>query len=289
MSSTTKADAPKTVNRKTVIAVVIAVVVALVIGIGCYVKFAWMPHDAASKAYDAAVSKVEKANTAFDKVISSADKSVKGVKKNKPLDNQIVADLKAAIAAAQKERVQVGEKPSKTDELNAAAAKYATPPDYSKTVAKLEDAQKKLADSQKQYQQVDAPKDDFIVQRLTGLPDIDGIQAATEDNDPNENLNKKGGYVAAVFFCSPLVDQSFMEGSVLDKGTDCGGSVESYTSEEDAAKRDKYLSAFDGQGFLDSGSHEVIGTVVVRTSTKLNAAQQKTMADNIKNALTRLE
>lgn len=276
-------------NRTPLVVVAIVVVVALVAGVFGYVRFVWMPHDQASKAYDTAVSQVEQANAKLDKAIGEADKAVKDASQNPPLDGNATSGLKTAIETAGKAKVTIGEKPSKTDELNRLAAKYTPAPDYAKTIETLTAARKTLTDSQKQYAQVTAPNDQFIVQRLTGLPDIDGIQAATEDNDPNHQLNKAGGYIADVFFCSPLVDQSLMEGGVLDKGTDCGGSIESFKTAKEAQARNAYLAAFDGNAILGAGSHEVVGTVVIRTSNELTATQQKTMASNITAALTRLD
>ena len=54
-----------------------------------------------------------------------------------------------------------------------------------------------------------------------------------------------------------------------------------------AIKRKDYLSAFDG-GVLASGSHTVIGTVLVRTSNELTASQQKDLEAKIIAALTYL-
>ena len=50
-------------------------------------------------------------------------------------------------------------------------------------------------------------------------------------------------------------------------------------------KRNNYLAAFDGT-VLASGSHKVVGTVVVRTSNLLLASQQKLLESNIIAVLT---
>ena len=120
------------------------------------------------------------------------------------------------------------------------------------------------------------------------VENIIDISAATEDNDPNKNLNKAGGYTAQVFFSSDLVNQSEVYGTtIIEKGTAAGGSIEVYSNVEDANSRNEYLAAFDG-GFFASGSHTVIGTVVVRTSDELTASQQKTLEANIIAALTEI-
>lgn len=139
-------------------------------------------------------------------------------------------------------------------------------------------------------QQVTNPTEAFIVERLSGLPNITGMEAVTEDNDPNGNLNKQGGYTATVYFASDLVDQSNVYGkTIVDKGTEAGGAIEVYPTVEDANKRNEYLAGFDGAGMLSSGSHSVVGTIVIRTSDKLTASQQKEMEKNIYNSLIEIE
>ena len=47
-----------------------------------------------------------------------------------------------------------------------------------------------------------APSTEFVVHRLSRISEIGGIQAATEDNDPNGGLNKAGSYTAVAFIGS---------------------------------------------------------------------------------------
>lgn len=54
----------------------------------------------------------------------------------------------------------------------------------------------------------------------------------------------------------------------------------------DAEKRNDYLASFDG-GILSSGSHSVLGTCVIRTSTYLKASQQQALEQALIDALTR--
>jgi hypothetical protein len=130
------------------------------------------------------------------------------------------------------------------------------------------------------------PPAEFIIQRLSRIPEIGEIQAATEDNDPNRGLNKAGSYTAQVYFESNIIDQSgFDELDVVGKGTDCGGSIEVFSTVADAERRNSYLGNFDGTIFA-SGSHRVIGTIVVRTSNKLTATQQKNLEAQIIEGLT---
>lgn len=79
-----------------------------------------------------------------------------------------------------------------------------------------------------------------------------------------------------------------MKITIIDKGTDCGGSIEVYSTTEDANARNDYLAGFDG-GIFASGSHTVVGIVLVRTSDELTASQQKEMEANIIAVLTEIE
>lgn len=104
-----------------------------------------------------------------------------------------------------------------------------------------------------------------------------------------EHLNKAGGYTSDVFFTCDLVNQGAVSGNtVIDKGTDAGGSIEVYATEEDAERRNDYLATFDGT-ILPGGSHTVVGTVVIRTSNRMTATQQKKMEKSIIKSLTKIE
>ncbi|MGM9646399.1 MAG: hypothetical protein ACI3XS_06900 [Eubacteriales bacterium] len=129
------------------------------------------------------------------------------------------------------------------------------------------------------------PSEEYVISCLKKVPCIDEIKAVTEDNDPNGQLNKDGGYTAQIYFSYELVNQDDVYGDTLiDKGTSAGGSIEVYKTKEEANKRNDYLSSFDG-GILSSGSHTVIGTIIIRTSNELTATQQKGLENNIINAL----
>lgn len=141
----------------------------------------------------------------------------------------------------------------------------------------------------KRYQLVNVPTEAYVIQCLQSIPEITGISAVTEETDPMDNLNKPGWYVAHLYFTSSLIDQSEVYGdSIIDKGTEAGGSIEVYTCTEDAINREKYLAGFDGS-VLASSSHTVIGTCVVRTSDELTATQQKDLEAELIAALTYLK
>ena len=63
------------------------------------------------------------------------------------------------------------------------------------------------------------------------VDDIVDARAVTEDQDPNGNLHKEGGYTATIYFESKKVNQSKVYTSgeyddvLIDKGTDAGGTV----------------------------------------------------------------
>ncbi len=126
----------------------------------------------------------------------------------------------------------------------------------------------------------------FVIDVIKKIPNIINIDAATEYNDPNGQLNKQGGYIADIFFSVDVINQNSIAGiTLVEKGTDAGGSIEIYNNVEDAKKRNEYLANFDGT-ILSLGSHKVIGTCVVRTSSKLTASLQNILSNNIEKALT---
>lgn len=130
------------------------------------------------------------------------------------------------------------------------------------------------------------PKEEDVLKIIASVDTVTNYAAVTEEHDPNNLLHKQGGYTSMVYFESSLVDQRFFDTTdVIDKGTVCGGSIEVYADEQTAKKRDDYLSTFDGTIFA-SGSHEVVGTIVIRISNELNATQQKELTDKIKAAFT---
>lgn len=204
-----------------------------------------------------------------------------------PLDETVIPSLESAISQAKTIEFTAPDTPSGLDEINAEIDNLKAI-DYTADIQTLKDAEQVVNDSIAQMKQVTNPSEAFVIERLQGIEGIGDISAVTEDNDPNGQLGKSGGYTATVYFTSPLVDQSDVIGStVIEKGAEGGGAIEVYANVDDANKRKDYLSAFDG-GILSSGSHEVVGTVLVRTSDKLTASQQKELEAAIIEALTRL-
>ena len=66
------------------------------------------------------------------------------------------------------------------------------------------------------------------------------------------------------------------------------GRIQGLERAEEAETRNNYLASFDGAGMFSSGSHMVLGTMVIRTSDDLKASQQETLTNAIIAAMTSL-
>lgn len=204
-----------------------------------------------------------------------------------PLDESVIPTLESAISQAKTIEFTAPKTPSGLEEINAEIDNLKAI-DYEADIQALKDSEQAVTDSIEQMKLVTNPSEAFVIERLQGVDGVGDISAVTEDNDPNGQLGKAGGYTAMVYFTSPLVNQGNVYGStVIEKGCDGGGAIEVYATVDDANKRNDYLGTFDG-GILSSGSHNVVGTVVVRTSDELTASQQKQLEAAIVEALTRL-
>ena len=274
-------------KKKTLLGLIAAIAI-IVIGI-CVLYFqVKKPHDLAEAKFNAAVKEVEAKNTELTSAMNDAQKILD--KKEAVYDNTTKEAFITALSDAKAAQRKIPDLPKKTADINAETKKLSEPLDYSSVINAISEKQTAYQNSVLQMKQITNPNEDFVIQRLKGIPNISGYQAVTEDHDPNGNLNKQGGYTSTVYFSTPLIDQSSVYGNdIVDKGTECGGAIEVYASEEDAEKRDSYLASFDGAGMLNSGSHKVLGTIVIRTSTKLTATQQNEFTNNITNKLLELQ
>lgn len=236
--------------------------------------------------YNLAKESAENKNAELNALISEAEALI--TKKEEALDNTLLPILETAISDAKAMKINISDMP-KTESDIIAETTTLNEIDYTDTINNLLENKSALEKSIKQYTLVNAPSEAYIIKCLKKVPNIIDISAVTEDNDPNGKLNKAGGYTAQVYFSSDLINQSSIIGvTVIEKGTNCGGSIEVYSTVEEANKRNEYLKNFDGSLF-DSGSHTVIGTVIIRTSDELMASQQKSMETNIIAALTEIE
>lgn len=233
-----------------------------------------------------AVESVKSKNTDLDAAVSNADTLVNN--KDTALDETLRSALETSISDTKAVKCDIPEMPSALEKIEAKTEEFKKI-DYTDALAKLDMAYKTLDKSIKQYALVNNPKASYIIECLGKVTNVVNISAVTEDNDPNGHLNKAGGYTAQVYFSSDLVNQSSVFGTtVIDKGTECGGSIEVYPTVEDVKKRNDYLATYDG-GILASGSHRVIGTCLVRLSDKLTASEQTAMEKNIIKILTYVE
>ena len=133
--------------------------------------------------------------------------------------------------------------------------------------------------------QITNPSVDIVKNQIKDVEGMQDIQEVTTDNDPNEMLGKENGYTGCLYFSHELVDQTGLDGkTVIEKGTDCGGSIEIFKDKTDAKLRDDYLTQFDDT-LLYSGSHKVVGTMVIRISYRLSDESQETLTDVICNAI----
>ena len=274
-------------KKKTLLGLIAAIAI-IVIGICVWYFQVKKPHDLAETKFNAAVKEVEAKNTELTSAMNDAQKILD--KKEAVYDNTTKEAFITTLSDAKAAQRKIPDLPKKTADINAETKKLSEPLDYSSVINAISEKQTAYQNSVLQMKQITNPNEDFIIQRLKGIPNISGYQAVTEDHDPNGNLNKQGGYTSTVYFSTPLIDQSNVYGNdIVDKGTECGGAIEVYASEEDAEKRDSYLASFDGAGMLNSGSHKVLGTIVIRTSTKLTATQQNKFTNNITNKLLELQ
>lgn len=274
-------------KKKTLLGLIAAIAI-IVIGICVWYFQVKKPHDLAETKFNAAVKEVEAKNTELTSAMNDAQKIFD--KKEAVYDNTTKEAFITALSDAKAAQRKIPDLPKKTADINAETKKLSEPLDYSSVINAISEKQTAYQNSVLQMKQITNPNEDFVIQRLKGIPNISGYQAVTEDHDPNGNLNKQGGYTSTVYFSTPLIDQSSVYGNdIVDKGTECGGAIEVYASEEDAEKRDSYLASFDGAGMLNSGSHKVLGTIVIRTSTKLTATQQNEFTNNITNKLLELQ
>ena len=280
-------------KKKTkLIIVAVVVVIAVIVGsLGAYFGY-FKPHKEAVAAYNVVVSDIQEKNDQLDGEIKKLQELVDN--EDKPLDETTIDTAKEALKNAGASKIVIGEMPKATKDILSRTKELSTPVDYSDELTSLSTAYTNLENSKKQYKQVVNPSEEFVMKRILTVNDVADARAVTEDQDPNGNLHKAGGYTSTIYFESKTVNQSdvYVSGEyadvLIDKGTDAGGAIEVYENVEDAEKRRDYLATFDGTIFAN-GTHTVIGTVLVRTSNELTATQQKELEQKVIDALTRLE
>lgn len=274
-------------NKKFIIITSAIVTLLVIVGIVLWYVNIQMPYNNAVKDYSAAVKIIDEKNAELDKAIEKVQTLIDSGEKT--LDDTIVDKAKEVVKNAGVSKILVDEMPKKTDDIITKTTELRKPIDYSGVLKQLNDTYIAFDTSINQYKQFIAPTEEFVIQRLQTIDEVKDVRAVTEDNDPNGKLNKPGGYTATVYFESSNVNQSNVYGTdLIDKGTDAGGAIEVYANEEDATKRNDYLASFDG-GIFASGSHRVVGTVLIRTSDELTASKQKALEEKVINALAELK
>lgn len=246
------------------------------------------PHDEAVSRFIAAANQVNTINADLDNTISSAQSVLNA---NEPAyDQAAINNLTVAVSEAEQGKRIVPEIPEKTTDITTATEKMLEPLDYSSFITNINEKKSALEHSIKQMKQITNPSEDFVVLRLQGIEGISACQTVTEEHDPNGMLNKQGGYTAVVYFSSPWINQDEVYGNdIVEKGTECGGGIEVYASVDDAENRNAYLASFDGAGMLNPGSHTVLGTIVIRTSSLLTATQQNELTQVISSKLLEIQ
>lgn len=262
--------------------------IAIVLAASCLLVLPGCESDemkSAKEAMNSEVTRIEGQIDALQAEIEAAETLVAAGET--PLDENVIPLLESAISEAKTVEFEAPAVPGSLEEVTAKTEELKSV-DYAADLQALQDAEQAVNDSVEQMKLVTNPSEAFVIERLQAVEGVGDISAVTEDNDPNGQLGKDGGYTATVYFSSPLVDQSLVYGdTIIEKGTDGGGAIEVYATVEDANKRNDYLAGYDG-GILSSGSHTVVGTVLVRTSNELTASQQDQLEAAIIESLTRL-
>lgn len=151
-------------------------------------------------------------------------------------------------------------------------------------ITTLKEMKKSLDTKTSIAKQLMNPSEEWVMNKLSKCSDVSNIQAVTEDNDPNQLLNKEGGYTSTIYFTiNQLIEDE--NADPIELGTDAGGSIEVYKNIDDAKARCNYLASFDNS-ILPTGSYAMIGTMVVRTSYQLDSTSQYNLTDEIFSSLT---
>lgn len=267
-------------------------------------------------AYNAAATQQNENNKSLQEAISQAQTDVDN--SAEALDPQTLEDLRDTLISTKSvlqpdiellpeyEELTFDENASSDDmkalkeeaKTNLEAMKNTEVPDvpqvvdYSDQQSTLESATTAYENSVKSLEQVTAPSDQFVMERLLKIDSISDIEEVTEDHDPNKGLHKAGSYIGAIYFADSHVDRSevsTLNGTdSIDVGTEGGGCIEIFANVDDAEKRLTYLSSFDGLPYA-SGSHEIIGTVLIRISNEMTATDQNELTEKIKDILTAVE
>lgn len=151
----------------------------------------------AIEQYNTAKTELESKNTELETLISDSEALVAEGKT--ALDETLIPALETSISETKTVEQEVPDMPDTADSiLSTAEAMNAV--DYSDAMGKLNDSKAALEKSIKQYELVDNPTEAYVIECLQKVEHVADISAVTEDNDPNGQLNKPGGYTATVYY-----------------------------------------------------------------------------------------
>lgn len=268
----------------------LVLVIALVLSLGVILVGCGQSEEekAATEAFNNEVTRIQGEFDELTTAIETADALIED--ERPPLYEEDKTALEDAVKEAKSIEFEAPAVPKELEEINAKTDELKQI-SYSGDVEKVTAATETLEKSKKKCELVTAPTEEYVIKCLKNVKDVDKVAAVTEDNDPNGMLGKQGGYTTQVYFSSKLVDDPYgvLTGDVIEDGTDGGGSIEVFSTPEEAKTREEYLAGFDSTGALSSGSHIVVGTCIVRTSSDLKASQQKELQNSIIEALTKLD
>ena len=190
-----------------------------------------------------------------------------------PYDPGMKSDLETSANVAITRIRELPEIPSERKKI-IAATKELEKISYESSITELSTKISEFKNAVKIKERITNPSEEYVLDVLKMVCGIRSCAAVTEENDPDGQLHKAVGCTSAVFFEYDEVDQTEVKGdTLLGKCTDAGGLIEIYDTVENAEKRNDYLKESDGTGD-SSGSHTVLGTMVIRTSGQLTPMQQ---------------
>ena len=190
-----KSDFMKKIDSKK--KAIISFIVLLCFCMGYYV-LAILPHQRAVKSFNEVTAKIQKENSSLEETIKVSKELLSS--KDKPLDENLTVELKNEVSTAEKKKQVIPKIKKKTSDINKQVKSLKKPINYTTEKKNLRVKNQKYLASVRQLKQITNPSNTFVESRLKEIDTISDVQSATEDNDPNQGLNKQGSYTAAVYF-----------------------------------------------------------------------------------------
>ncbi len=162
-------------------------------------------------------------------------------------------------------------------------------PDYSQYESDLLLQQNELENSYTIKRQITAPDQGFVMGRIMNVENVADTALIAEESNPEEEPARPGGYMYTVYFSTPLLGTENLDADgILKTGLNSGGAVEVYSAEGDAISRNDYYTTLDTEEAV-LNLHQVLGSMVIRVSDKLEAADKEALAAGIRDALMRVD